>query len=128
MASFVDFTGESRDSTFVQRRLCAALRPQQDHPLLVRSLAPFPPASSRPSSEELERRHLQQQDLRQQHPPATHLSQGFPSAAAAGAESAAAGDNEPTRARANGATPDDVEALPIEGISFVRNMSAILLR
>jgi hypothetical protein len=45
-----------------------------------------------------------------------------------GAKSAAAGDEELARARAEGTTPDEVDALPVGGISVVRNMPAIFMR
>jgi hypothetical protein len=45
-----------------------------------------------------------------------------------GAESAAAGEEELAHVRAEGTTPDEVDALPIEGISVVRYMPAILTR
>jgi len=45
-----------------------------------------------------------------------------------GTESAAAGEEELAHVRAEGTTPDEVDALPIEGISVVRYMPAILTR
>jgi hypothetical protein len=45
-----------------------------------------------------------------------------------GAESAAAGEDELARERAEGTTPDEVDALPVGGISVVRNKPAIFMR
>jgi hypothetical protein len=45
-----------------------------------------------------------------------------------GAGSAAAGEEELARARAIGTTTDEVDALPMEGISVVMNMPALFMR